>query len=204
MSRQKKRTSSTTAYRGVLAEPLKPRYRRRLRRARRLRRPFSMNVNAPEAPIPSVPNIPPPILSKPSLVPSWRAEYDEKLPLLLDHFGISKNDQERWYKLALCLAVAHVPGFQEKLRRKGGRPPAMTSAEEAKLYANYCELRKSGQSDRNAARLLANHLRKAGNPKISGPSVLRRMQRYAQKIQKAAADMQRLNNLVILTQNFAR
>jgi hypothetical protein len=44
----------------------------------------------------------------------------KRLPLLLDHFGIDKNDPDHWEMLALALARSHVPGFQTV--RKGGAP----------------------------------------------------------------------------------
>lgn len=43
----------------------------------------------------------------------------EKLALLLQHYDIDKNDDLCWFKLSLCLARAHVPGFQ--FAKKSGR-----------------------------------------------------------------------------------
>jgi hypothetical protein len=130
-----------------------------------------------------------------SATPRSRWEYDQKLPLLMDHFGIRKDDPDHWYKLAVCLAVKHVPGFQEKARRKGGRPRAMTIEEETTLYAKFCEFRQNGHTERNAARLLANDLQKPGHSKVSRASILRRMQRCAQKARNVAALPQSMNGV---------
>jgi hypothetical protein len=137
----------------------------------------------------------------PSAVAQRRAEYDQKLPLLLDHFGIKRDDPYPWYKLSICLAVAHVPGFQVKARRKGGRKRTVSQEEEEKLYARFCELQQKGHSDRNAAELMARELKKAGRSEASGPSILRRMQRHAQKAKKTAAAIGSWGALLAMTQN---
>ena len=194
MSQQKKRNSSTEIYEGALAEPLPPRHRRRMRRVRKLSRPLGMNRSVSGT-------LPPVMPTDPCSVPQWRWEYGEKLSLLLDHYKIRRDDPSRSDKLILCLAVAHVPGFQEKARRKGGRPRAMTSEDETKLYARFCEFRQRGHSDRNAARLIATDLRKSWRSDVSDASVLRRMQRCAQTAKKFAALLQSMNGFSGLTQN---
>jgi hypothetical protein len=45
----------------------------------------------------------------------WFSEMRERFWLLLDHFGIDRNDPDRWLYLAYLLARAYVPGM---------RPPA--------------------------------------------------------------------------------
>lgn len=181
MTRQPNQKSGKQAYTGALAEPLRPRFRRRFRRTKRHLRLNSSVASA----------------AAPSLVPEWRPEYDQKLPLLLDHFGIGRDDPNCWYKLSLCLAVAHILGFQE--RRKGGRPRSMTREEERKLCARFCELREDGHSDRNAARLIANDLRKAGRM-VSDASILRRMQRIPKNAEEFAAFIARLSVGIGVTQ----
>jgi hypothetical protein len=104
------------------------------------------------------------------------------MPLLLDHFRIRRDDPDRWHKLSLCLAIAHVLGFQE--RHKGGRPRTLSQEEEGRLYSRFYELQANGHSDRNAARLIAKDLQKAGRSGISDAAILRRMQR----IQKNAKE----------------
>lgn len=39
-------------------------------------------------------------------------ELDKKIPLVFEHHEISTNDSNKWEKLALKLAKAHIPGFQ--------------------------------------------------------------------------------------------
>jgi hypothetical protein len=167
------------------------------RRRKYLRRPHRLSSATTDASL-----APPPILaSEPSRVPRWRAEYDQKLPLLLKHFGISRDDPDVWYTLALCLAVAHVPGFQERAKTKSGRKRTLTWEEETKLYARFCQLRQAGHSDRNAAGLMAKESKKAGRSESSGSSILRRMQRHAVKAKQSAAALEGWKALLLMTQN---
>jgi hypothetical protein len=119
-------------------------------------------------------------------IPGWRWEFDQKLPLLFDHYGVAKDDPDRWQKLCLSLAIAHIPGFQVRASRAKGRPRTVQSSVEDKLYARFCALRQDGHSDRNAARLLANELRKSGQAVRSDAGILRRMQRRKPKAKTAA------------------
>jgi hypothetical protein len=98
-------------------------------------------------------------------------------------------------------ACSRIP---EKALRKGGRPRAMTVEEETTLYARFCEFRQTGHSERNAARLPANDLQKAGHSKVSDTSILRRMQRHAQKARTIAVELQRLNDFLGSVQNLGR
>src|SRR5438105_9415078 len=181
MTQQKKRKSTSQGYSGALAEPLKPQRQYRTRHFRRRRsRPPAVNGSGETIPRPA-----PADNSRSAL--RWRPEYDQKLPLLLDHFGIPRDDTNRWQRLALYLAVAHVPGFQVRVHRKKGRPCAMASQDELKLYERFCALRRNGQSDRNAARLMVKELRQPGHPTASDAAILRRMQRHEQKSRESAA-----------------
>lgn len=180
MTQRQKPKSSSQIYSGALAEPLKPRLRHRLRRFRPRARPSGTSGSGYTIPLPSLP-------ANSSSLPRWRREYDQKLPLLLDHFGIPREDPNRWQMLSLCLAVAHVPGFQVGTGRKRGRPREMPLEEEAKLYARFCALRKDRHSDRNATRLLVKESWKEGGAKISESAILRRMQRCDQKSRELAA-----------------
>ena len=47
----------------------------------------------------------------------------EKMGLLFEHYEIDPNDEQRWQKLAMSLALAHVPGLQFANRPKPGRKP---------------------------------------------------------------------------------
>ena len=180
MAESQKRQSSSRVYSGVLAEPLKPQLKRRFSRVRRRSQPSATNGSGYTIPLPSFP-------TKTNSLPVWRWEYDQKLPVLLDHFGIPREDPNRWQMLSLCLAVAHVPGFQVKPGRKRGRPREMSLEEEAKRYARFCVLRKDGHSGRNATRLLIKEMRKEGHATTSEAAILRRIERHEQKARESAA-----------------
>jgi hypothetical protein len=47
----------------------------------------------------------------------------EKWPLLLKHYKIDPSDDQSWEKLALQLALDHIPGLQLAFRPKPGRKP---------------------------------------------------------------------------------
>src|SRR5262249_3044123 len=47
----------------------------------------------------------------------------EKVRLLFEHYKIDPSDEQRWQKLAMRLALAHVPGLQFANRPKRGRKP---------------------------------------------------------------------------------
>ena len=62
------------------------------------------------------------LLSSPFDDREWAAEWYSRWALLLNHYGIDLNDVTRWYKLAVELAVAHVPGLREREGKPRGRP----------------------------------------------------------------------------------
>jgi len=47
----------------------------------------------------------------------------EKMRLLFEHYKIDPSDEQSWQKLAISLALAHVPGLQFAKRPKRGRKP---------------------------------------------------------------------------------
>src|SRR5215472_8909764 len=47
----------------------------------------------------------------------------EKMRLLFEHYKIDPSDEQSWQKLAMSLALAHVPGLQFARRPKRGREP---------------------------------------------------------------------------------
>jgi hypothetical protein len=47
----------------------------------------------------------------------------EKMRLLFEHYKIDPSDEQRWQKLAMSLALVHVPGLQFAKRPKRGRKP---------------------------------------------------------------------------------
>jgi len=143
------------------------------------------------------------LLSSSYFIPGWRWEFDQKFLLLFEHYAIAKDDTNRWQKLCLALARAHVPGFQEKASRKKGRPHTMSPQVEERLYVRFSELRQDGQSDRNAARLMVKELRKSGQVVGSDAALLRRMQRRELKIQPAPKSNQTIPAGQATTQNSA-
>jgi hypothetical protein len=51
------------------------------------------------------------------------ARVPEKIHLLFKHYKIDPSDEQSWEKLALQLALDHVPGLQLAFRPKPGRKP---------------------------------------------------------------------------------
>ena len=81
-----------------------------------------------------------------------KKEIGERLWLLLQHYGISFDDREHWYKLALRLAGDHVPGFQVERR---GTDLAWDYKRERQLYRDVLSLMKKGHSASRACEILA-------------------------------------------------
>ena len=69
-------------------------------------------------------------------------ETTSKLGILLKHYGIDKNDNNRWFMLALNLAATHVPGFGIEHEKKTGRPKEWDETKLAKLYLDVEELKR--------------------------------------------------------------
>lgn len=113
----------------------------------------------------------------------WRPEYDEKFDLLCVHFFIGRDDPDKWRKLALSLAKAHVAGFQEKGTATKGRPKAWRDADEFALWQQFRKLVEGGQSERNAAAIMAKKLN-ASRPgsNVTRAALLRRLQRFEERL----------------------
>lgn len=73
----------------------------------------------------------------------WRAEDSRKLGLLSQHYGLPATDFER-----LCIAIAEdfVPGFQDKNKRKTGRPTKWHEWASAVLVVEMNRTIKKGQT----------------------------------------------------------
>ncbi len=83
-------------------------------------------------------------------------EVVEKMGLLLDHYGISRDEPERWHLLCLHLAGDHVPGFQFEKPSKAGRPKTwLHSGRSLRLYRDVQACVSEGHSALNACRILA-------------------------------------------------
>lgn len=77
-----------------------------------------------------------------------------KLPLLLDHFAISRDASDCWYELAYRLARAHVPGFQTVAPSKVGAPQEWGELELTALHIEVEILTKQGMTAMDACRAL--------------------------------------------------
>lgn len=58
----------------------------------------------------------------------------KKLKALLDQYGISNEEPERWFLLAWQLAADFVPGFEVHYKPRAGRPQKWNAAKHAALY----------------------------------------------------------------------
>lgn len=110
--------------------------------------------------------------------PTWRPEYDERFDLLCDHYAIAHDSPDKWRMLTLALAIDHVPGFQEKSGGIRGRKKSIGATLEVALLGRFTELTQTGQSERNAARLIANELERRTGKKISSKAILARVKRF--------------------------
>ncbi len=70
----------------------------------------------------------------------------EKMALLLDHFGISKDSDDRWFSLALSLAIRHVPGFRYHSPKKRSKQAKWRGYRSWELYTDVMQLVQQGQS----------------------------------------------------------
>lgn len=136
-------------------------------------------LTAPLRPPDQPPDYPTALLTgtDPLAVEEWKDKYEEwrtnagiemglaaieKLGALLDHYGIQRDAEERWFNLALKLALDYVPGFQvERKPVPKGRRLKWT---EMRLAALHCavmteNLRRRdvglAESDIDACRRLA-------------------------------------------------
>lgn len=84
-----------------------------------------------------------------------RRERVRRLGLLLDHYGLSQNDEHWQIKLIFSLAIDFVPGMQiqEKPSKKRGRP-AKEFQQWKRLHDDVLKLKSQGYSLREACRNL--------------------------------------------------
>lgn len=62
------------------------------------------------------------------------AEAAEKMFLLLDHYNIDRNDEEKWFFLAFNLARNHIEGFSLEDKKPKGSPRIWDNFTYLKLY----------------------------------------------------------------------
>lgn len=115
-------------YRGKLAEPLKP-----------LPTPLAGMLSG---------------ISPDETIKQRRAELIGKLARLLAHYGIARDDERRWFKLALALAFDHVPGFQEALPETRGRRRTWSLEDDRRLFYDISDLLARGKTVRSACEIL--------------------------------------------------
>ena len=70
----------------------------------------------------------------------------ELLSELLDHYGIPRDDERKWFLLALEFAKAHVPAFRSQKRR--GRPPKFKKGQSLADFMNGVSPRRTGKPGR--------------------------------------------------------
>jgi len=61
-------------------------------------------------------------LDRNEIVDQALARIVQKIPLLFEHYKVNPHDKNCWQRLAIRLALAHVPGLKVSMRR-GGRKP---------------------------------------------------------------------------------
>jgi hypothetical protein len=99
----------------------------------------------------------PAVRSAPEIVEARKREVAERLGALLQHYGVSLDDEDHWYKLALRLAIEHVPGFQVEKRGYG---KDWGFRQEEQLYKDVMAfVRRTGTTAHNACRCLATQSR---------------------------------------------
>ena len=77
----------------------------------------------------------------------------ELLGLLLNHYGIKDETENRWYLLSLALAREHIPAFRQESR---GRGKSWSHLDEAELYleVHILATREYGGNESEACRQL--------------------------------------------------
>lgn len=86
-----------------------------------------------------------------------------RMQMLAEHYGIPLGQPDTWFRLALRLAIEHVPGFQRE--KKKGRPLKtrdILGSKEFQIWVQVSQLLAiGGHSELNACRLVLERLKKA-------------------------------------------
>lgn len=116
-------------------------------------------------------------IEKANFIQAMREAQDAKIELLLKHFGISQDREDKWETLAYQLARAHVPGLDivetpPHERKRRGRPSDWTNTRYLQLYKSVEErVEKQGKSRRSICFNLAKSKRWGSS---SGKALYRR------------------------------
>jgi hypothetical protein len=79
----------------------------------------------------------------------------EKVRRLFEHYKIDPSDEQRWQKLAMSLALAHVPGLHFANRPKRGRKPSWEAGPHDDLVRDVDEVKsQTGKRTKYAIRRL--------------------------------------------------
>src|SRR5260370_10660608 len=85
----------------------------------------------------------------------------EKMRMLFEHYKIDPSNEQSWRKLAMSLALAHVPVLQVANRPKPGRKPTWkTGLGDKFLHAIEDEKSRTGKSTEDAIAALKNEPRR--------------------------------------------
>ncbi len=76
--------------------------------------------------------------SSPAIGGQQKKEFARRLDVLLEHFSIDLDDDDKWYRLACCLAVTHIRGFQQEPR---GKDREWTASKMVDLYRDVERMR---------------------------------------------------------------
>ncbi len=119
---------------------------------------YEGKLNTPLSLLPEVAG--PGLQSVTEILEHGKGELTERLWLLLRHYGISFDDPEHWYKLALALASEHVPGL--RVERRGAdltwnfqKERQLYDDIEAKIREGRTKSKSVNKSARWACRVLA-------------------------------------------------
>lgn len=113
-------------------------------------------------------------------------EFQEKLLLLFDLFGIDQTSEDRWVQLSMRLVVEYIPGFSVAESSPDGRKEIWDDQRLAKLWYEATEIQQQRtaaaviRSDVDACRLLA----RAGGARTTG-EVERRAKTLVNRLAKA-------------------
>jgi hypothetical protein len=135
---------------------------------------------------------------------AWFAEYDRRLHLLFEHFGVKRDQPDSWMKLGFALAQTYVPGLRIVPPTKKRGPKNFTDSAEARqarqelLQLIAAHRRKhQGQSFQQTFKSLANPRKRANLPPyyrakrgVSASLLKQDYQRGVEELRQGASDQE--------------